>query len=85
MKISKSLVVMGMALFTVAGTALADQSIPVQQQNFGKRPLTVDATAEKSDQAWEGTSLKVTDPAQTVAQTQRQQINLRFASKRAYQ
>ena len=85
MKVSKSLVVVGMALFTVAGTALADESIPVQQQNFSKRPLTVDATAEKSEQAWEGTSLKVTDPAQTVAQTQRQQINLRFASKRAYQ
>lgn len=85
MKVSKSLVVVGMALLTIAGTALADQSIPVQQQNFGKRPLTVDATAEKSDQAWEGTSMKVTDPAQTVAQGQRQQINLRFASKRAYQ
>lgn len=85
MNISKSLVVVGMALFTVAGTALADQSIPVQQQNFGKRPLTVDATAEKSEQAWEATSMKVTDPAQTVGQTQRQQINLRFASKRAYQ
>lgn len=85
MNISKSLVVVGMALCTVAGTALADQASPIQQQNFGRRPLTVDVAAEKADQAWEGVGLHVTNPAQTLAQNQRLQMNLRFASKRPYQ
>lgn len=86
MKVSKkSLVVVGMTLLTIAGAALADQATPIQQQNLSKRPLSVEAGAEKADQAWVGTGLKVSEPAQSVAEHQRQLLNLRFASKRAYQ
>lgn len=77
--------VMSLAALVFAGSALADQA--TGNQNIAKRPVI--GQPETASQAWEGTSLQTDKhPAvQQVAEQKgqfRKQLNLQYASKRAY-
>jgi hypothetical protein len=81
MKTVKLYCVLSMAALAFAGTAMADQV--VGNQNIAKRPV------QSADQAWEGASLQtdkqpVTEQVTEQKQQFRKQLNLQYASKRAY-
>lgn len=82
MKTVKLYCVLGMVTMAFAGSAWADQ--PATNQNVAKRPVVGQAA-----QPWEGASLQTDKQpaAQQVAEQKQQfrkQLNLQYASKRAY-
>lgn len=59
------------------------------QQNLGKRPMSSQPTTDKTDQVWEGATLRsdvnTQDEQESVRKRQfRQQLNMQFSSKRPY-